>query len=220
MENHSNIEATIEEYLETLTAAKMLSHAFKEILPNRNNKFGTVFCGAIALGVSIYIGSNESTISILDKISCVLFDAQLALFACIFAVYSIFLAFLNTRYIRNLANGKYDIGSQLFHSTSYFESTLSLYFIAIMLSVIVRIFANCAPLALRLTKCLQFDEFLAILLLLIYIFYSLRIIYELKSLIYNTVILFRFSIAYNLQDIIHEDDPNTTEQAGNNNGIK
>lgn len=45
---------------------------------------------------------------------------------------------------------------------------------------------------------------MAIALLLIYYTFSLRVIYELKSTIYNTVLLFRASLAYKILSFVEE----------------
>ena len=45
---------------------------------------------------------------------------------------------------------------------------------------------------------------MAIALLLIYYTFSLRVIYELKSAIYNTVLLFRASLAYKILSFVEE----------------
>ena len=54
-------------------------------------------------------------------------------------------------------------------------------------------------------KTIQFANFImAIALLLIYYTFSLRVIYELKSTIYNTVLLFRASLAYKILSFVEE----------------
>lgn len=48
------------------------------------------------------------------------------------------------------------------------------------------------------------NSIMAIALLLIYYTFSLRVIYELKSTIYNTVLLFRASLAYKILSFVEE----------------
>lgn len=201
---------TIEEFKITQPAKKLMLSAFKEIFPNKNNWFGftlSIFFGVI---VAIIIGfSTETVILFVDALET-LISVQLGIFGCIFAVYSIILAFLSDGYMKRLAKIPVtDKKSMLTQSTTYYESVLFLYFINIGLTGILLILCNCLPDDFRLTSNWLFDCCFASILMVAYFFFSFRVFYEIKSTIYNTIVLFRASIAYKFIDFsIDKSDEN------------
>ncbi len=99
-------------------------------------------------------------------------------------------------------------------SLTYYESVLFLYFINIGLSGILILLTDCLPTDVRLTSNLLFDNSLASIMLMLYFVFSFRVFYEVKSTIYNTVVLFRASIAYRFLDFSvedNDDDKNDTQ---------
>lgn len=83
-------------------------------------------------------------------------------------------------------------------------TVLFMYFVAIILSLILKLFLSCMPYDYILTQSDLANSIMAIALLLIYYTFSLRVIYELKSTIYNTVLLFRASLAYKILSFVEE----------------
>ena len=129
----------------------------------------------------------------------ILLDVEIALFGCVFSVYSILLAFLSDNYVKKLLQIDYHgQTSYLRRSTRYYEAALFIYFVAIGLSLICKLIVECLPQNFILTNSDCLNEILAGLLLYVYFSYSLRAIYELKSIIGNTLLLFRASIQYKI----------------------
>lgn len=198
--------SSIEEFKEAKPAKKMMMTALKEILPTKENRFG--FFVSLALGVifAIIVGTSSETINMLKMLSDKLLGTLLAIFACIFAVYSILLAFLNDGYIKRLSTINYDAKtSYLKKSTTYYESVLFLYFIGIGIAQIVLLLLSCMPEDFTLTLSHSFNTCTAIVLIWLYLSFIFRVLYELKSTIYNTIILFRASMAYKLIDFEKEE---------------
>lgn len=205
---------TIKEFREMKPAHKLIADAMKELLPTKGNRFGFLLSLFVAIIFAVIIGFSKETVEILSKTADVLLNVQLAVFGCIFAVYSILLAFLSDGYMKRLgkieAEGKTSILKQ---STTYYESVLFLYFINIGLTGIVTLLTNCLSPTFRLTENIYFDTGLATVLLLTYFFFSFRVFYELKSTIYNTIVLFRASIAYRFIDYaVEENDENPKDE--------
>ncbi len=170
-----------------------------EFLPNRKNWFGTFFSIVFALTLSFVLATSEETVSLFQNICGILMDVQIAIFGCIFAVYSILLAFLSDRYVERLLRIDYDNNaSYLKTSTRYYESALFIYFAAILLSLTCKLLLECVPDYYVLTNNHAFNEILSSILLFSYFLYSIRTIYELKSIIANTLLLFRASICYKI----------------------
>lgn len=198
--------SSIEDFVEFDPAYRFMLNSIQELLPNKKNWFGLVFCVSIGSVLAYIIGYAENTVALTIQTCDILFSVQLSIFACIFAVYSIFLAFLSDSYIKKLLNINSGNGtSYLKVSTSYFESALFVYFIAIILSLVLKLFLACMPNDYVLTQSNLANNLLATVLLFIYYSFSLRVIYELKSIIYNTILLFRTSLAYKIISFAEED---------------
>lgn len=207
-----NYFSTIEEFKETQPAKKLMFSAIKEVLPNKNNWFGFAISVFLGIIIAFIIGfSTETIVQFIDALET-LVSIQLGIFGCVFTVYSIILAFLSDSYMKRLAKIPIDDKkSMLTQSTSYYESVLFLYFINIGLTGILLIFCNCLPADFCLTSNWLFDCFLASFLMTAYFSFSFRIFYEVKSTIYNTIVLFRASIAYKFIDF-------SINESTNNNG--
>ena len=170
-----------------------------EFMPNKRNWFGTVFSFTLGLILTYIIVQSVETVSLTGTICGILLDVEIALFGCVFSVYSILLAFLSDNYVKKLLQIDYHgQTSYLRRSTRYYEAALFIYFVAIGLSLICKLIVECLPQNFILTNSDCLNEILAGLLLYVHFSYSLRAIYELKSIIGNTLLLFRASIQYKI----------------------
>ena len=170
-----------------------------ELLPNRRNWFGAIFSLVLALALSVILATSEETVSLSQNICGILMDVQIAIFGCIFAVYSILLAFLSDSYVERLLRIDYhNKSSYLQASTRYYESALLIYFVAILLSLTYKLLLECMPENYVFSSSHALNETLAGILLFVYFLYSIRAIYELKSIITNTLLLFRTSIQFKI----------------------
>lgn len=197
---------TVEEFKETQPAKILIISALKEIFPSSKNWFSTVVSVILAAVVAIKVGFAPETVYLVSKICGYLIEVQLAIFGCVFAVYSILLAFLSDGYMKRLARvPAKNKTSLLKQSIIYYESVLFLYFINIGLSGILLISMDIIPQEARLTSNLLLDSIMASIGLFLYYAFSFRVFYEVKSTIYNTILLFRASIAYRFLDFAVED---------------
>lgn len=199
--------ARIKEFSEFPTAKGMIFDALKELAPRKGAIFAFNISFLLAIPFSILIGPVEDTVTIMLSVVHILLNILMAIFACIFAVYSILLAFLSDSYIKKLI----DIDSEnnvsyLKSSTSYFESVLFLYFLAICITGLTLIFLTSINPFFTLTSNHLFNNITAMVMLLLYFTFIFRVIYEVKSTIYNTIILFRASIAFKIISIANEEN--------------
>lgn len=198
---------TVNEFKKTPLASKLIIHAFTELIPTERNRFGFIISILFALFFSLIIGTSPNTVQLMFDFSSTLLDIELAVFGCIFAVYSILLAFLNDSYMKFLSKTtESEPKSKLKKSTSYYESVLFLYFINIAVSGLVLLFCQVVNDTFRLTNNIVFDTILAITLIWVYLSFSFRVFYELKSTIYNTILLFRTSISYKFWEFYKEEE--------------
>ena len=198
---------SIKDFKETQPAHVLIARAFREIMPAKGNYIGFCLSLVLALFFSLLMGYSSHTVKLFSNTVAILMTIQLAVFACIFTVYSILLGFLNNEYMKKLAEIEIDDAtSMLKRSTAYYESVLFLYFINIGITGIANILVNCLAPHFSLTGNSTIDTGLAIVLLLIYFAFSFRVFYELKSTIYNTIVLFRASIAYRFMAFSKEEN--------------
>ena len=152
------------------------------------------------------IARSEETVSLAGKICGILLDVEIALFGCVFAVYSILLAFLSDEYVKKLLEiDYYRQTNYLRKSTKYYEAALFIYFVAIGISLVYKLTIECMPQNFALINSELANEIVAGVLLFPYFAYSLRTIYELKSIVGNTLLLFRASIQYKIIAFVKED---------------
>lgn len=211
--NYSNI---IKKLTSEEKASSMITNAFKELIPQKKNDY---IIGLVILSFSIIIAAlvsfSQDTQYISQNIVKELLSVELALFGCIFTVYSISLAFFSDNYLKRLSHimdkSKADL---LTSSIKYYESVLFIFFLGICLSIAVIILLISLPENMRVFYNIM-DEITAFTCLLMYLSLTLRIIYEIKSTIYNTISLFRVHIAYKFIDFNNEemvDNINNQEQ--------
>lgn len=189
----------IEEFTDYPTAKFMIISALKEILPRKGGRFAFFISFILGILFSIKIGIDDKTVILTLSAIQTILNVLLAIFACIFAVYSILLAFLSDSYIKKLLKIDYENNtSYLKTSTTYFEGVLFLYFVAIGITGVLLLFLNCIDPMYVLTSNQMLNNSLAATLLTLYFTFVFRVFYEVKSTIYNTIILFRASIAYKI----------------------
>lgn len=206
----------IEEFRNTEKASKLILNAIKELYPTKGNRFGFFLSTVISSIVAFLIGFSENTVTLFEEALEIILNTQLALFGCIFAVYSIILTFLSDDIMRRLAEVRDadNASSFLKTSTTYYESVLFLYFIGIGITGVLCLSINCIAEEFRLSNNLVFDNTLAAILMLLYFVFTFRLFYEIKSTIYNTIVLFRGSIAYKFIGFAHTDaaTPSNSEE--------
>lgn len=179
---------------------RILGLIFKELCPDKKNWFGAVLSLISGGIVAWFVGTSDQTVSITDTICTVFLEVQIAVFSCLLAAYSILLAFLDDKYIKILLKINYK-GSQnyLKAGTQYYESAMYIYVLAILISLGVKLCISCMPLDFILTKNAIANELLAFGLLFVYLTYSIRATYEIKSIVTNTASLFGGSLAFRIQ---------------------
>lgn len=211
--------AAAEEFSDERSVWKQIWNAIcEELHPNKKNWFGAVFSLILGIGLTVTIVRSEETVSLAGNLCGILLDVQIAIFGCIFAVYSILLAFLSDDYIKKLVRiGYRDHTSYLKASTRYYEAALFIYFVAIGLSLTYKLIIECMPQYYVLTDNNQANELLAGVALSIYFVYSIRAVYELKSIVGNTLLLFRTSIQFRILSF-ENDETSESQNEGCDHG--
>lgn len=187
---------------EELSFKKLIKLSIKELIPN---SLGSITISIIllifSLIISFFIGISPNTIEIANDIIKQLLSVQLAIFACVLTVYSILSAFFTDSCLKKLAQIETTENSKPFlvKCIEYFETSIVIYFIGVLISLIAMFLTSTMETSFRLFNCIL-DEIFAIILLSIYISINIRIVFELKSVIFNTFCIFRIYTSYRLID--------------------
>lgn len=201
-----NYKDAIEKFSSIPKSKYMIREALKEIAPKKDN--WVVFWVSLisAFVLSFKLCRSETVISDLMPVLNIILQMILGIFGCLFAVYAIILAFLNDSYIKFLATTKREKICELYINIKYFESIIYLYFVGIVLTLGTMILAHLFTDDFRLFSNIYIDNAITFLPLFLYYLYIARIILELKSTIYNTIALFRISIAFKLVTFENEEE--------------
>lgn len=204
----TDYDKVIEELIGDTSQKSIFKSALNELIPH---KLSDVVAYLLILVGSIIISARtvfyENTVVVSLNIIKELLSIQLALFGCVFTVYSISLAFFSDSYLKRLSHISNNCKNMSFLTTSikYYESALFLYFIGVSSSIIPMIILMTIGENFRLFNN-DSDPIIALVLLSLYLMMTFRIIFEIKSTIYNTINLFRVHIAYKFIDFnIHDD---------------
>lgn len=199
----------IKEFGKVPNTKELIKHSLNEIKPNKENKFGTTISVLLGAIFALLIGFSINTLELFNKTLEILLNIQLVIFGFIFSIYSILLAFFSDDYVKKIAQIDDELKKPfLIKILTYYESILFLYFINISFTGTIIILMICVPLNFQLFSNNIFNSIISTILIFFYFSFSFRIFYELKSTIYNTIMLFRSSITYRLLSFIQKDNNN------------
>ncbi len=208
--------ATVEKLIRAESSDEMIKTAIKKLLPNKDDYLTSVFSFFLALIFALLIGMSNDTREIALTTSETLLNIILAIFGCVFTVYSIIIAVSSDQFIKLLSgiDGKKD--SALVEQFSYFEYALFIYFVDLVNTSIFILVLKCIPGNFMLFQDRNLNNVTAILGLLVFYGFSFRSLFELKSTIRNTIILFRLSIAEKNLKFIEEEQKQNDEKKEDN----
>lgn len=131
---------------------------------------------------------------------------QLALFGIVFTVFSIILAFFNDNMLKTLSTKqlKHKEESALKTYLTYYEKVLFLYFVNISITFAIKMFVVTISNDFIIYNKV-FSDILSFIILLTYYTFSIRVFFEIKSIIYNTISLFRINLSYKFIDFFEQD---------------
>ena len=193
----------INEFKHSPSACIMLKQAFKELVPQRNGqgKWDGIWILVIDIILSIFFAIRISffmdTLSVFAEIIDKMIDIEIAIFGCVFTVYTILLAFFSYDFMKRLAEIKVNQKeSYLQGAINYFGSVLFLWFLNISITAFGYFFTKSFDKSWCLVDDITINNIMSTGLLFLFFSFSFRVFFELKSTIYSLIILFRSSIAY------------------------
>lgn len=197
---------TIDEFKSPPSSFELIKRSFDILKIEKNNIIANTLIIIFALLAAFFVAWNRDTVILLASLTKHLMEIQLALFACIFTVFSIIHAFLSDEYMKRLSRIPGDEKtSKLMQVVSYYESVLFLFFLNIAISGIFLFITEIVSPEASLFSDVFWDNVSAGLGILLYFWFCFRMVYEIKSVVYNTTVLFRQSIAYKFIDFAVQD---------------
>lgn len=209
--NKEDLENNVKELMSLSDSNALIHDSFNSIRLNRKNMVSTFIIMGIALVLSFIGCFKADTVQWISSAVEIILEIQLAIFGSIIAVYSILIAFFDKKFIVKLATikSKENKKTKLIEYIKYFENVLCLSFIGIIISAVLFLFFKLVPDNWMISSYKTINEVIACIFSYMYLYFNLRVIYELKSLIFNTIVLMRTSIVYRAIDIFNsskEDD--------------
>lgn len=194
---------TIEEFESSSSARKMLIKSLKELIPQQDNqgKWNGVWVLVVDIVLAAFfavkIGWSTNSLSIFLDIVDKMLDMEIAIFGCVFTVYTILLAFFSDDYMKRLAKIKVnEKESYLQEAINYFGAILFLWFLNIGITAFSFFLTKTFDIDWQLFHDRILNNSICSIVLFFLFAFSFRVFLELKSTIYSLIILFRGSIAY------------------------
>jgi len=212
MKGENKFITVIEDLLSIETSNKMLIDSFKEILPTKNNCLSSAILLIVCGLFSLIVGFNFNTVQIMIEVVDLATTVILTILGINFTVYSIMIVFMNDNFIEYLAKNeescqeKLKKESSLVHRIRYFESILFLYAVGLFISFLILVGLKIIDQDFLLVESILMNNILATGLIFLYILFTVRLIYEIKATIFNTIVLFRGYLASKIIELIKKSD--------------
>lgn len=176
--------------------------AFKEIDPRGGSYIFFILSIILSGFISYYISNEENTIKYIEKTTDILLTVEIDIFAAFFTVYSLVITFLQKKFIKHLLkiNEDYDY-DYLKYTLCYMENIAYLYCVSILLTMTLKIIASMLPDDYAFFSCNFYNIMLSCLFLFVFYFIVIRVIFELKSMIFNAMVLLKGSIKLKIIEI-------------------
>lgn len=179
---------------EKQTSTDMIVDSFSEIKVNRRCLGTCAIVSIVSLALSFLVLFAQNPIHDFAAFNSVIMNAQLVMTGIILAVYSIIFSIFSNQATLDLS--KSDDIQLVARRLKYYQSALFLFFIASIFSISVGCIAEGSvltelPIHSRLSD-------LIFVVVLFYFWFQFRVLFELKSVIFNTVELVKYCIVMQL----------------------
>ncbi len=200
MNNISSYKQIVKRLSEIPKSYRMIIDSFSILNINGSMKS---WLGALVVTILILLGIDLNDIKVQLNIVSKILDLELAIFSVLFTIYSIVLIFLSDDFIDvmvNITKTNPDKEESFFEGYLYYLGhVLFIYFIGLIFTILL--FFSLTVLDRMKTEisliCLMYFVYF------VYFIFSSRIIWELQSVIYNVISIFRMSLSVRL-NLLHE----------------
>ena len=194
------------ELIDIPSSIEIIKEAFGEIKFQDGERIWWFISLLLSTWISWRTCFSYNTVEFTKTIINDVITMQLALFGIVFTVFSIILAFFNDNMLKTLSAKqlKHKEESALKTYLSYYEKILFLYFVNISITFVIKMFVGTISNNFVIYNKI-FSDILAFVILLVYYTFSIRVFFEIKSIIYNTISLFRINLSYKFIDFLKQD---------------
>lgn len=194
------------ELIDIPSSLQIIKEAFGEINFREGERIWWFISLILSTWISWRICFSYNTVEFTRTIINDFITIQLALFGIVFTVFSIILAFFNDNMLKILSAKqlKHKEESALKTYLTYYEKVLFLYFVNISITFVIKMFVGTIGNDFIIYNKI-FSDILSFVILLTYYTFSIRVFFEIKSIIYNTISLFRINLSYKFIDFLEQD---------------
>lgn len=198
------------------SSRKVFCEGFKEIIPCRNN-YGSFLCSVIfAVIPAIIIASSSDTVELFVKSVETFNGIILSLFGIVFTGYAFFQALINDDLLVRLLASPQKINekkvegsnnkSMLQESNEYFINVMMLDVFAIFISSFLKITIGSMEKDFTLTNSLILNNTIAFVGIFTYFVIMFRIVWEMKSFVFNIFQLFNAHAGSKAIELINQEE--------------
>lgn len=163
------------------SVGELIRDSLHEITPVKGNLLVSFGILLVALMLSVNVIDATNSIEIFIGMSVTLRDVFLGLFGVALSIFAIFFSLLDGAQIYRLTLQE---DNPLIAYLLYYENVLVLFALAFILSLSISLFDYAT--VYKLASLICHDRYLEIAFCLLYLAFSFRIVFETKSLLFNT----------------------------------
>ena len=204
---------TVTKMLSTKSSFQLLIKSLNIFRPTKEHALTIGFISIISIVCGMFLGFSAKTVDLSKDILSYFIEIDIALLGIIFTGYVFFQVLVNKELLKRLLsenNHKTD-ESKLQESNEYFVQVMILYVLFIFLCIIIKILLSTVNNSFVLFRCNMLNNILASSLLIIFIYYELFIIWEVKSFIFNIFQIFNGYTATQIIESIQDESNNADE---------
>ncbi|MTN92199.1 hypothetical protein GMB49_05500, partial [Turicibacter sanguinis] len=162
-----------------------IKRAFKNFFSKQEIKSAKIVY-LISIPLTLFISFSPDTVMLIKNFSNLSLTLLITIFPGLLTFYTIIISIIGKKNIETLIRAQGQKKTLLVTVMNYYEEILMLYFVGIFITLVVYCYIDLIPSNFTLTKNYVLNCLLAFILIYVYITFVFRLIYELKSTIYNT----------------------------------
>jgi len=196
------------EFTKNESANRMIVNSFKEIIPPTASWISFLAKVLIAIVISFYIFHSRNSIEIMYYTFTTIFTVQLTIFSVALTVFSIIFVFFDDKKIKDFAKHSATKKNITFLNriANFYQSVLFLYAVNLILTGFLAFIVTILDSYFIWVKLQHVNLWIIFVLLVLYFLFVISVFYEIKSLIYNTVQIFRIGVLIRLNNYIKSEE--------------
>jgi len=201
---NETVKKNVEELLEKEPSSELVKASIKELRFQKTSKWQYLFSAILSVIFGLIIGISQDTVTVMENVVGIFNNIDIAFIAMIIGAYSIFQALLSDNFLIALVRTENNL---LKISNKSFFNLIVLYLAGIVVNIMLMIFFSLIDNQWILFKyCLGLNNGLAAILCILYLFYNILLILEIKNFGLNLYRMFNASNSQRIIDILTKED--------------